>query len=177
MTKEEAEQLLGKLFGEMYDEIFQFALTYLRNKQLAEEAVQEVFYQAWCHADTLAEHENKRGWIYNAAKNEIMKIRSKEARVLKYETLTGEFLQKPGSEDAYDFLVLDEFSHMVNAEQMELLKSRYQDRNTYAEMAEDFGKSEGACKMALSRIRRRIRDLMDRAGKREREQGNDREEK
>lgn len=89
MTKEEAEQLLGKLFGEMYDEIFQFALAYLRNKQLAEEAVQEVFYQAWCHADTLAEHENKRGWIYNAAKNEIMKIRSKEARVLKYETLTG----------------------------------------------------------------------------------------
>ncbi len=177
MTREEAEKFWGTLFDEMYGDIFRFSLAYCRNKQLAEEAVQEVFYQAWRHVDILAVHENKRGWIYKTARNEIMKICSKEARVLKYETSMEDFRQKPGSEDAYDFLVLDEFSHMVNEEQMELLKSRYKDRNTYAEMAEDFGKSEGACKMALARIRRRIRDFMDRSGKREWEQGNGREEK
>lgn len=175
MTKEEKSALISKLYREMYIEIFQFVIGYCRDKHLTEEVVQEVFYEAWRHAEKLKVHENRRGWVYNTAKYKVKQSLAKRARLRANEEPIGDLLDTFSVEDTYEFLALDEFSHMVSKEQMELLKSRYQEKNTYVEMAEDFGSSEGACKMVVSRIRRRIRELMKKSESRDNE--NDGKEK
>lgn len=175
MTKEEKSGFISKLYFEMYTEIFQFVIGYCGDKYLTEEIVQEVFYEAWRHAEKLEEHENPRGWVYNTAKYKMKLALAKGARLRDNEVSIEGFAHSLIEEDAYDFLILDEFSHMVSRDEMDILKSRYQEQNSYREMAEDLGKSEGACKMAVSRIRRRIWELMKISG--DRENGNDRKEK
>lgn len=160
MTKEEKNRFISELYLEMYTEIFQFVIGYCRDKHLTEEVVQEVFYEAWDHAENLEVHANRRGWVYNTAKHKMKRAVAKRARLRANEVPIGDLVETLSVEDTYEFLVLDEFSHMVSKDQMELLKSRYQEGNSYAEMAEDFGRSEGACKMAVLRIQRRIREFM-----------------
>ncbi len=175
MTKEKKSKFISELYLEMYTEIFQFVIGYCRDKHLTEEVVQEIFYETWRHAEELEVHENRRGWVYNTAKYKMMQALAKRARFRANEVPLERFAGNLSMEDTYDFLALDEFSHMVSKEEMDILKSRYQEHNSYKEMAEDFGKSEGACKMAVSRIRKRIREFMKIS--KDRENGNGRNEK
>lgn len=174
MTKEEKSRFISELHYEMYKEIFQFVNGYCKDKYLTEEVVQEVFYEAWRHAEELEVHEKPHGWVYNTAKYKMKQSLAKMAKIMANEVSIEGLEHKLSVEDSYDFLVLDEFSHMVSKEQMEFLKSRYQEKNSYIEMAENFGKSKGACKMAISRIRKQIRELMKISEDRKQENENDR---
>ena len=150
MTKEKAEELMVKIQNEMYSEISDYVFASCRNMELTKDITQEVFYEVCRHIEQIAVHENYRGWVYEAAK-----------RIINQVPLDAAAEEELLAEDFYEFLVLDEFSHIVGKEELEILKQHYHYQKPISEIAKMFGKSEAACKMLLSRIRRGIRDCLE----------------
>lgn len=162
MTKEKAEKLMVKIQNEMYSEISDYVFVSCRNMELTKDITQEVFYEVCRHIEQIAEHENYRGWVYEAAKRVIKRVTVNEIKIrVKQAPLDAATEEEMLTEDFYEFLVLDEFSHIVSKEELEILKQHYHYRRPISEIAEMFGKSEAACKMLLSRLRKEIRDYLD----------------
>ena len=65
----ESNKLIEQLYFEMYNKLFLYAQSALRDHCLAEEAVQETFRIDCAKADRLAESENRQGWLINTLKN------------------------------------------------------------------------------------------------------------
>ena len=64
------------------------------------------------------------------------------------------------SEDEHDFLVFNEYSHILSSEKIELLKDYYYTGKTIEDIAEEKGKTTGAVKMQLKRIREKIKNFL-----------------
>lgn len=154
MTKDEADELILKIRDEMYEEIVRYVWKYCQEEELVKDIVQEIFLEVCRHVDTLESHECYRGWVYKTAKNKIMKItdaeKSRNKKQISFNQMTE---QEIYVEDTHEFLVFDEYSHLLKKDEMKLLKSHYHDREKLSEIVEVTGKSEAACKMKLKRIR------------------------
>lgn len=162
MTKDEADELILKIRDEMYEEIVRYIWKYCHEEELVKDIVQEIFLEVCRHVDILENHECYRGWVYKTAKNKIMKITAAENVKNKKQTSFDQIAgQELSVEDRYDFLIFDEYSHILKKEEMELLKSHYHDRKKISEIAANSGKSEAACKMKLKRIRDVIRKYLE----------------
>lgn len=162
MTKEKAEELMVKIQNEMYSEISDYVFASCRNMELTKDITQEVFYEVCRHIEQIAEHENYRGWVYEAAKLIIKRMKVNEVKIqVNQVPLDAAAEEELLAEDFYEFLVLDDFSHIVSKEELEILKQHYHYQKPISEIAKMLGKSEAACKMLLSRIRRGIRDCLE----------------
>lgn len=64
------------------------------------------------------------------------------------------------SEDEHDFLVFNEYSHILSSEKIELLKDYYYTGKTIEDVAEEKRKTIGAVKMQLKRIREKIKNFL-----------------
>lgn len=161
MTKEKAEKLMVKIQNEMYFEISNYVFASCRNMELTKDITQEVFYEVCRHIEQIAKHENYRGWVYEAAKRVIKRVTVNEMKMwVKQAPLDAATEEELLTEDFHEFLVLDEFSHVVGKEGLEILKQYYHYRRPILEIAEMLGKSEAACKMLLSRLRKEIKDYL-----------------
>ncbi len=60
--------------------ILRFSNSILRNKELSEEAVSDVFFNLWTHRAKLAKIENIKAYIYTSARNTSLNYLSKEKR-------------------------------------------------------------------------------------------------
>lgn len=161
MTKEKAENLMVKIQNEMYSEIRDYVFASCKDMELTKDITQEVFYEVFRHIERIAEHENYRGWVYEAAKRVIKRVTVNEIKIhVKQTPLDTATEEELLTEDFHEFLILDEFSHVVSKEGLEILKQHYHYRRPISEIAEMLGKSEAACKMHLSRLRKEIKDYL-----------------
>lgn len=63
------EQAFRQLFGEFAPKIHPFVLKIVKNREQAEELVQEVFLKVWINRQSLSTIENPSSWIYRIASN------------------------------------------------------------------------------------------------------------
>jgi len=75
---------LKKLFDRFYLDLYYFAQKYLRNKALAEDAVQDVFIIIWDERYKLDVNKSVRAFLFTILKNQILNI----IRKYKKEILT-----------------------------------------------------------------------------------------
>lgn len=155
MTKEEANRLILKIRDEMYDKISWYVWNHCHDEELTKEILQEVFLEVCKHVEVLAMHECYGGWVYKVAKYKLMKLG--KANILRNQRQVAlEEIQELAREDAYDFLVFDEYSHVLSPEQINLLKLHYFEGHTMEDIAEEKGKTVGAIKMQLKRARDKL---------------------
>ncbi len=57
-----------------------FSFSILRNKELAEEAVSDVFFNIWVHRAKMAEIENFKAYLFTSARNTALNYLDKEKR-------------------------------------------------------------------------------------------------
>lgn len=63
------EQAFGQLYMVFMPKLLQFAMSIIKNKELAEEIVSDVFIKLWQNKERLAEIENFKLYLYVSVKN------------------------------------------------------------------------------------------------------------
>ena len=79
------------LHGKM---LYRICMVYLRNKQDAEDAVQDTFYQLMCHPQKFADSIHEKRWLICVAKNicrNMLKEKRRQDAVYDDSLLTADF--------------------------------------------------------------------------------------
>ena len=71
--KEGDPDAFDQIFEKYYRKVYAFSLSNFRNKEDAEEAVQDVFYNLWKDRDKLKELKDLEAWIFSLCLNIIRK--------------------------------------------------------------------------------------------------------
>ena len=93
---EDAMRTLYRTYG---PELYGFAVNCLRDRQLAEEVVQDVFTRVWRHADSFdPSRASFRTWLYGIARNAIIDVKRRSAVRPALATAPADLDQGPGDE-------------------------------------------------------------------------------
>ena len=77
---ESDEKAFGQLYMAFMPNLLQFALSIIKNKELAEEIVSDVFIRVWQNRDNLSTIENLRLYLYISTKNTSLNYLSRHFR-------------------------------------------------------------------------------------------------
>ena len=79
--KNHNEQAFRKLFDIYYREIYTFSLSLLKNIELAEENVQDVFLKIWLHRENLDLQQSFKSYLFTIARNQAFNFLNKAAPI------------------------------------------------------------------------------------------------
>lgn len=102
--------LLRQIYQKYYHEIYLYLYSLCKNKDLAEDLLQETFLKALLSLSD--EHTNMRAWLYMVARNLYFNHRKKESRNIFVETV---------SDDLEAALVSDVLENVLQDERQRLL--------------------------------------------------------
>ncbi|MFH1195968.1 MAG: sigma-70 family RNA polymerase sigma factor, partial [bacterium] len=82
------EGAFDSLFRKYYAPLFQFAGRYIRDSQLAENAVQDVFVKIWIQRVELTITSNVKAYLFTSVKNHLLNKIKQEKRLYSIEDYT-----------------------------------------------------------------------------------------
>ena len=135
----------------------------LRDREDAEEAVQEAFIRAWrsrgsCRTSPLP-------WLVQITRNEALRLAERRQRRRASEVPD----ERPdlhacesGIDRAIDSVATEQALSMLRPEERALIHLRYVEDLTQGQVAARLGVPEGTVKVRLHRVRGRLRRLMER---------------
>ena len=84
------EKAFQQLFELYVDGLSRFSNSILKNKELAEEAVSDVFFNVWVHRSKLSQIENFKAYLFASVRNTSLNYLEKERRskVIQLEDLS-----------------------------------------------------------------------------------------
>lgn len=90
ISMEGDEKAFRQLFELYVDGLLRFSNSILKNKELAEEAVSDVFYNVWVHRNKLSQIENFKAYLFTSVRNTALNYLDKERRskVIQLEDLS-----------------------------------------------------------------------------------------
>ena len=107
------KQLFDKLFTDYYVNLCRFAYTYVRDHDISEEIVQEVFIALWEQRDTFSINTSIRSFLYTSVKNRSLNhIRNSKTRICHED----EFAKEQDSMVTHiiNFCEQEELSHLID---------------------------------------------------------------
>jgi RNA polymerase sigma-70 factor (ECF subfamily) len=75
------ELAFRELFNLFSDGLYRFSFSILKNKELAEEVVSDVFFNIWVHRGTISKIENFKSYLFTSARNISLNYLQKEKRM------------------------------------------------------------------------------------------------
>lgn len=148
---------IEQLYLRMYDRLFAYARSTLRNDSLAEEAVQETFRIACQKPEDLLNSPRPEGWLINTLKNvmsNMIRSRAIANRILS-EYIAAQTPEFSESVDGIRFEIL--YENISEMEEFQLIKEMAVDGLSHLEMAEKRGISVAACKKRVQRAKETLR--------------------
>ncbi|MBN7773337.1 RNA polymerase sigma factor [Clostridium aminobutyricum] len=158
------------LFEEMYQvhkkTVYYIALKYLKNEQVAEEAVQEIFFKAFCHIEKFSSFEPYRakGYLMQIAKNTSIDIYRKENN--RWDVTNEEEIELLTIEDDFcleKMIIKKEIARQLNLSlndlkeiDKQILTLRYIEEKTIKEIAETVGLSYENTRTRIMRAKRKL---------------------
>lgn len=133
----------------------------LRDRDDAEEAVQEAMARAWRSRRGCVNPDAPLGWLLQITRHEALRLLDRRARRAEREVVTGN--DPDGrADDPFDALLSRLATRQTLAglrpDERELVHLRYRHDLTQAEVARRLGLPEGTVKVRLHRIRKRLRN-------------------
>jgi RNA polymerase sigma-70 factor, ECF subfamily len=133
----------------------------LRDREDAEEAVQEALARAWRRRSSCESPDAPLGWLLQITRNEALRIMERRARRTAREVITAIEPERAG-EEPIDALISTVATTQALAglrpDERLLINLRYRDDLSQAEVARTMDLPEGTVKVRLHRIRKRLKD-------------------
>lgn len=156
------EEAIITLYQEMYGRMVAYASSVLRDRNLAEEAVQDTFCIFCAKANDTLQHEKPQGWLIRTLQNVMRNMQRHRA------TISQLIIQSLQTENLEELLVYDEldvdllYGDLAARADFQLLKRVVLDGCTMLEAAEECGITVEACKKRIQRLRTNLkRKLFD----------------
>jgi RNA polymerase sigma-70 factor (ECF subfamily) len=117
--KKDNHDSFQKLFDHYSQILFQFSLSYLKSREVAEEVVQEVFIKIWDNRNKLRTDTSFKSYLFTIALNSIRKSFNKQSRQnkLEHDILLESSDNAQGLDDNPDYQMLldklDEFIQLM----------------------------------------------------------------
>ncbi|MBS3807772.1 MAG: RNA polymerase sigma-70 factor [Bacteroidales bacterium] len=77
-------QTFERVFRDYYEELCYYANRYLKDLDLSEEAVQDVFFRIWTKRQSLNIHESLKSYLYASTRNKCLKMIRSDKMADKY---------------------------------------------------------------------------------------------
>ena len=158
MQKDETtvdHQIFDAMYREKYGEVYKFIRHRIKDRELAQDVLQETFYTAYNKWDVVRDHENQTGWLINTAKNKIRELHKKLKKVECEVALETE--DYVVYEDGYEQTELNMMIMKNLTEEEKRRFIRYFIHGTpLAEMAKLENVSENNMSVRISRLRDKI---------------------
>lgn len=166
------DRLLEELYREMYSVLLCYAYAALKDKALAEEAVQDTFRIACAKILELSESPNQKGWLMLTLKNVIRNTRRELAALnqlfVSAISIDDEIvLETHALETDYDKRIEDAevdilYADLLSSDEYSLLKKIVLQRYTMADTARELGISVESCKKRVQRAKQKLRKKLER---------------
>jgi RNA polymerase sigma-70 factor (ECF subfamily) len=168
LRTERGEEAARRLYQTYSGELYGFALNRLRDRELAEEVVQEIFTRVWRSADAF---ESSRGslrtWLYAIARNTVIDFERQRARRLPLAQFEGAEEDEPASEPIEQALVrwqLQRAFESLTPEHREVLTLAHFGGLSVKEIAEVTGLAPGTVKSRTYYAMQSLRLVLDEMG-------------
>jgi RNA polymerase sigma-70 factor (ECF subfamily) len=165
------EAAFEALFRDHYGRLCAFAMTVVRTREDAEDVVQQVFAHLWGTRETLRIHTSARAFLYRAVRNAALnRIRADRPMVALLDSPSRHPVGDPApdpsetveSRESAD--ALNTALEQLGARTREVLRLRWIDGLTHAEIAESLGITRKAVESGITRGLSALRSLLDDAG-------------
>lgn len=148
MTDQQSQQI-ERLYFDLFAQMTAYASSVLKNRTLAEEAVQETFRVACMKPEALCASPNPKGWLLltlkNVLHNTVRRVASANRLTEKIKTVS-----EPANSDTVDLRLL--YGPLADREEFKLLQS-VSEGKTMLELSRELGISMEACKKRVQRAR------------------------
>ena len=133
----------------------------------AEEAAQEAVIRAWRHQASCRRQDDPERWVAHIARMEALRVlekrKTRRARETPDEPHAGALMEPPRTDDVVLRIDVARALRTLSDGDRALVRARYVDDLTQAEVAHRLEMPEGTAKVRLHRARNRLRTLLDQA--------------
>ena len=140
------------------DMIFRVSYQYVRNKQDAEDVLQEVFCEMlnYQRQNKFQSDEHMKAWLIRVTINKSINLCKRNARRKKNENLAGQDVRIEPKFDELDYLLAN-----LSADDREAIYLRYYEGYSSREIAELMNTTEKAIFKRLSRARQKLKNFLE----------------
>ncbi|MEH7348829.1 sigma-70 family RNA polymerase sigma factor [Gottfriedia acidiceleris] len=154
------EQAFLSIMHEHKLSLYKTALAYLKNKDEAIEAIQEVTFRAYQNIKTLREPSYVKTWLIRIMINYCQDYIKKNNRV----TFDDEYISQLGTNEDYNFIEIEEAMSRLDDAQRQLLHLKYFHDIKIKEIAIMLNRPEGTVKTWLNKALRSLREILEEKG-------------
>lgn len=165
-VKSGSEQYFRLVYERYHEPLYRIALKYLRNKQLAEDAVHDVFIKLWNNRRKLDASGSLKGFLFTATKNHVLNMLTREKEIIKKHVLL-QYQNKVDRKMPVNVNSLSEYREHYQHAVLQLPPKRRQvfelrtvDRLTNKEVAQYLGISENTVKVHYYKATNFIREFV-----------------
>lgn len=160
----------------MGDKLFRFALQYLRKREEAEDAVQEVLIKLWNRRDSLEEYRSLEAFAMTVTKNHCLdKLKAKKTYSLEDQSV---YIAEKEEHTPFDELNVADTVKQVESiiselpeQQREIIHLRDVEGMEFSEISEITGLDLNLIRVNLSRARKKVREKYEKITQHEQANG------
>ncbi len=167
--KSGSHQAAERIFNHYYPLMFRFFLSRLRNRDAAQDVAQNVFLKV---VKMIATYNPEKGhfnsWVWQIARNTLTDhLRSMKRNQTQTESALAISIDEIANERQEDYSMKYDTEQILkivksfHEEDQELFHYRYISELSYSEIAELTGRTENSLRVAMQRIRKKIKNKYD----------------
>ena len=161
MLDSEQNKYIEELYIEMFYPLSAYAQSALRDKNLAEEAVQETFRIACVKVDSLKVSQNPKGWLMITLKYVIQNMKRSRTRRKRFVLYMLSSYGEETDQISTYYNVLDaDYNNIISRDDFDLLKKVTIDGYSTKEMSEKLGISVNYCRKKLRLAKTKLKEAI-----------------
>jgi len=161
-SEHEAMEFVAALYQTNYDKMVKFSMNAVYNKILAEDIVQDTYYEALRKADVLFEHPNPMGWLIETMKNKIRAFKRRAMHRNEVYEPECDQMKLAGMEEQFGCAELQLIiEDTLTPHEQQLFRLYFIQGYSARELAAMENISESSFKVRMCRIRKRLQCEVD----------------